>query len=72
MILFYHSVVFKGADDVRQLYDADDAELLEILSLVGMTKPVHIKRFQRYLQNWGENQGRNVIIQISPILGRSK
>lgn len=42
-----------GADDLQQLFEVDDDEFLEIMSLVGMTaKPLHVRRFQKALNAW--------------------
>ena len=45
---------FTGADDVKQLREADEDELQDILSDVEMTKPYHIKRFKKALENWDQ------------------
>lgn len=42
-----------GGDDVQQLCEAGEEEFLEIVSLVGMaSKPLHVRRFQKALQEW--------------------
>ena len=51
------SYSYLGADDIHQLQEAEETELLEILSIVGMNKPVHIKRFQKYLGEWIPSPG---------------
>lgn len=48
----------KGGDDVQQLCEAGEEEFLEIMSLVGMaTKPLHVRRLQKALQEWVTNPG---------------
>lgn len=45
-----------GGDDVQQLCDAGEEEFLEIMSLVGMaSKPLHVRRLQKSLQEWVTN-----------------
>ena len=51
--------VFTGGDDVQQLCDAGEEEFLEIMALVGMaSKPLHVRRLQKALQEWVSNPGR--------------
>lgn len=45
--------IISGGDDVQQLCDAGEEEFLEIMALVGMaSKPLHVRRFQKSLQEW--------------------
>ena len=38
---------------MQQLCEAGEEEFLEIMSLVGMaSKPLHVRRFQKALQEW--------------------
>jgi hypothetical protein len=47
-----------GGDDVQQLCDAGEEEFLEIMALVGMaSKPLHVRRLQKALQEWVSNPG---------------
>ena len=49
---------FAGGDDVQQLCGAGEAEFLEIMDLVGMaSKPMHVRRLQKALQEWVHNPG---------------
>ena len=51
-------VFFLGGDDVQQLCEAGEAEFLEIMDLVGMaSKPMHVRRLQKALQEWVQNPG---------------
>lgn len=51
--MFYY---FPGGDDVQQLCDAGEEEFLEIMALVGMaSKPLHVRRLQKALQEWVNN-----------------
>ena len=55
---------FAGGDDVQQLCEAGEAEFLEIMDLVGMaSKPMHVRRLQKALQEWVHNPGefRNTV-----------
>ena len=48
-----------GGDDVRQLCEAGEEEFLEIMALVGMaSKPLHVRRLQKALQEWVSNPGQ--------------
>ena len=48
-----------GGDDVHQLCEAGEAEFLEIMALVGMaSKPLHVRRLQKSLQEWVQNPGK--------------
>ncbi|CAN7981423.1 unnamed protein product, partial [Ixodes pacificus] len=47
-----------GGDDVQQLCEAGEEEFLEIMALVGMaSKPLHVRRLQKALQEWVNNPG---------------
>lgn len=51
---------FAGGDDVQQLCDAGEEEFLEIMALVGMaSKPLHVRRLQKALQEWVSNPGKS-------------
>jgi len=51
--------VSPGGDDVRQLCEAGEEEFLEIMALVGMaSKPLHVRRLQKALQEWVSNPGQ--------------
>lgn len=48
-----------GGDDVQQLCEAGEEEFLEIMALVGMaSKPLHVRRLQKALQEWVANPGK--------------
>lgn len=48
-----------GGDDVQQLCEAGEEEFLEIMALVGMaSKPLHVRRLQKALQEWTTNPGK--------------
>ncbi|XP_071522242.1 uncharacterized protein nab isoform X3 [Panulirus ornatus] len=50
----------KGGDDVQQLCEAGEEEFLEIMALVGMaSKPLHVRRLQKALQEWVSNPERH-------------
>ena len=53
---------FLGGDDVQQLCEAGEEEFLEIMALVGMaSKPLHVRRLQKALQEWVSNPGKKLI-----------
>ena len=44
---------------MQQLCEAGEAEFLEIMDLVGMaSKPMHVRRLQKALQEWVQNPGK--------------
>ena len=48
---------------MHQLCEAGEAEFLEIMALVGMaSKPLHVRRLQKALQEWVQNPGRENFI----------
>ena len=54
-------VFFAGGDDVHQLCEAGEEEFLEIMALVGMaSKPLHVRRLQKALQEWVQNPGKGM------------
>ena len=62
MLIYYliiiHIYMFIGGDDVQQLCEAGEEEFLEIMALVGMaSKPLHVRRLQKALQEWALNPG---------------
>ena len=56
-LLSYYGILLEmGGDDLNQLCEAPEDEFLEIMSLVGMAqKPLHVRRFQKSLLEWGKN-----------------
>ena len=47
---------------MQQLCEAGEAEFLEIMDLVGMaSKPMHVRRLQKALQEWVQNPGKQLI-----------
>ena len=56
---YYNAFVDNGGDDLEYLLKADDNELDEILSLVGMdSKRIHKMRFKKELNGLRVKQGR--------------
>lgn len=54
-----------GGDDVQQLCEAGEEEFLEIMALVGMaSKPLHVRRLQKALQEWVANPGQYMCFVI--------
>uniref|UniRef100_H2YF89 NAB co-repressor domain-containing protein n=1 Tax=Ciona savignyi TaxID=51511 RepID=H2YF89_CIOSA len=50
---YYDVFISHGGDDVQQLCEAGEEEFLEIMALIGMaSKPLHVRRFQKALQDW--------------------
>ncbi|XP_074653380.1 NGFI-A-binding protein 1-like isoform X2 [Tubulanus polymorphus] len=56
LIQYYDTFISQGGDDVKQLVEAGEEEFLEIMALVGMaSKPLHVRRLQKSLQEWVAN-----------------
>lgn len=59
LLYYYDTLLEMGGDDVQQLCDAGEEEFLEIMSLVGMaSKPLHVRRLQKSLQEWVTNPSK--------------
>ncbi|XP_050407506.2 NGFI-A-binding protein 1 isoform X2 [Patella vulgata] len=58
LLQYYEIFIAQGGDDVQQLCEAGEEEFLEIMALVGMaSKPLHVRRLQKSLQEWVTNPG---------------
>ncbi|RWS14341.1 NGFI-A-binding protein 1-like isoform X2 [Dinothrombium tinctorium] len=58
LLSYYDTFICQGGDDVQQLCEAGEEEFLEIMALVGMaSKPLHVRRLQKALQEWVSNPG---------------
>ncbi|KAI2800929.1 hypothetical protein BLOT_013454 [Blomia tropicalis] len=56
LLAYYDTFICQGGDDVQQLCEAGEEEFLEIMALVGMaSKPLHVRRLQKVLQEWMTN-----------------
>ncbi len=71
LLSYYDTFIAQGGDDVHQLCEAGEEEFLEIMALVGMaSKPLHVRRLQKALQEWVQNPGK--LIEIDITKGNSK
>lgn len=60
LLQYYDTFISQGGDDVQQLCEAGEEEFLEIMALVGMaSKPLHVRRLQKALQEWALNPGES-------------
>ncbi|KAK3579273.1 hypothetical protein CHS0354_033351 [Potamilus streckersoni] len=56
LLQYFETFIAQGGDDVQQLCEAGEEEFLEIMALVGMaSKPLHVRRLQKSLQEWVAN-----------------
>ncbi|XP_065092392.1 NGFI-A-binding protein homolog isoform X2 [Ochlerotatus camptorhynchus] len=56
LLNYYDTLLEMGGDDLQQLCEACEEEFLEIMALVGMaSKPLHVRRLQKALQEWVTN-----------------
>ncbi|XP_022648385.1 uncharacterized protein LOC111244978 isoform X4 [Varroa destructor] len=56
LLAYFDTFICQGGDDVQQLCEAGEEEFLEIMALVGMaSKPLHVRRLQKALQEWVQN-----------------
>ncbi|XP_063585723.1 NGFI-A-binding protein 1-like [Penaeus indicus] len=61
LLNYYDTFISQGGDDVQQLCEAGEEEFLEIMALVGMaSKPLHVRRLQKALQEWVSNPGKSL------------
>lgn len=52
---------------MQQLCEAGEEEFLEIMALVGMaSKPLHVRRLQKALQEWVQNPGEFPVLSLDP------
>ncbi|XP_037090930.1 NGFI-A-binding protein homolog [Pollicipes pollicipes] len=59
LLSYYDVFISQGGDDVQQLCEAGEDEFLEIMALVGMaSKPLHVRRLQKALQEWVSSPGK--------------
>lgn len=69
LLSYYDVFIAQGGDDVHQLLEAGEDEFLEIMALVGMaSKPLHVRRLQKALQEWLHHPGRGDKERLSIIL----
>uniref|UniRef100_A0A8D8XVK9 NGFI-A-binding protein homolog n=2 Tax=Cacopsylla melanoneura TaxID=428564 RepID=A0A8D8XVK9_9HEMI len=67
LLAYYDTLLEMGGDDVQQLCEAGEEEFLEIMALVGMaSKPLHVRRLQKALQEWLTNPGMFQTPLVSP------
>ena len=67
LLSYYDSFIQQGGDDVQQLCEASEEEFLEIMALVGMSsKPLHVRRLQKALQEWVSNPDKFKVPLTSP------
>lgn len=55
---------------MQQLCEAGEEEFLEIMALVGMaSKPLHVRRLQKALQEWVSNPGeyKRRVLLVCPV-----
>ncbi|XP_033732179.1 NGFI-A-binding protein homolog [Pecten maximus] len=75
LLPYYDTFIGQGGDDVQQLCEAGEDEFLEIMALVGMaSKPLHVRRLQKALQEWVSNPAafqNPMAVSVNPLLGTS-
>ncbi|KAH9369260.1 hypothetical protein HPB48_012336 [Haemaphysalis longicornis] len=72
LLSYYDTFICQGGDDVQQLCEAGEEEFLEIMALVGMaSKPLHVRRLQKALQEWVNNPGATSKNESCPIYWQS-
>ncbi|XP_078332013.1 NGFI-A-binding protein 1-like isoform X2 [Crassostrea virginica] len=73
LLQYYDTFIAQGGDDVQQLCEAGEDEFLEIMALVGMaSKPLHVRRLQKALQEFVQNPGFQGSVVPSPSLVSSQ
>ncbi|CAL1545970.1 unnamed protein product [Lymnaea stagnalis] len=67
LLQYFETFITQGGDDVQQLCEAGEDEFLEIMALVGMaSKPLHVRRLQKALQEWVANPAAFEVIKKYP------
>lgn len=70
LLSYYDTFIAQGGDDVHQLVEAGNQEFLEIMDLVGMaSKPLHVRRLQKALQEWVQNPGELTLLSGRNMVG---
>ncbi|CAG5131642.1 unnamed protein product, partial [Candidula unifasciata] len=70
LLNYFETFISQGGDDVQQLCEAGEEEFLEIMALVGMaSKPLHVRRLQKSLQEWLSNPAAFEVIKKYPAHG---
>ncbi|KAJ8035699.1 NGFI-A-binding protein 1 [Holothuria leucospilota] len=73
LLQYYDNFISQGGDDLQQLCEAEEGEFFEIMELVGMSsKPLHVRRLQKVLQEFIADPGQFQAAQASPISEPSK
>ncbi|CAF1245599.1 unnamed protein product [Adineta ricciae] len=58
LLQYYSAFIEQGGDDLKQLAEAQNDDFQEIITLVGMaSKPLHIKRFKKALDDYRQSMG---------------
>uniref|UniRef100_A0A914H3F1 Uncharacterized protein n=1 Tax=Globodera rostochiensis TaxID=31243 RepID=A0A914H3F1_GLORO len=66
---YFDTFISQGGDDIDQIMQCDEEEFLEIMSLVGMaSKPLHVRRLQRMLNEFSLNRAQFLIGAV-PFIG---
>ncbi|XP_013083099.2 uncharacterized protein LOC106068311 isoform X3 [Biomphalaria glabrata] len=67
LLQYFETFITQGGDDVQQLCEAGEDEFLEIMALVGMaSKPLHVRRLQKALQEWVANPAAFEVLKKYP------
>ncbi|KAH9496055.1 NGFI-A-binding protein 1 [Bulinus truncatus] len=67
LLQYFETFITQGGDDVQQLCEAGEDEFLEIMALVGMaSKPLHVRRLQKALQEWVANPAAFEVMKKYP------
>ncbi|KAI1699457.1 NAB conserved region 1 (NCD1) domain-containing protein [Ditylenchus destructor] len=69
LVQYYDAFVSEGGDDVEQFIKCNEEEFLELVSVVRVTKPLHIKRLRETLTEFSQNRLEfllNSIVYIGP------
>ena len=59
LLSYYETFMEIGADDITQLFDTCGDDFVEAIEVSGMaSKPLHVRRLERALNDWQHEQGK--------------
>ena len=71
-LLSYHEAFINiGADNVSQLFDTCGEDFEETIEASGMSsKPLHVRRLERALNDWEHELGKNICYYLKPMCSK--
>ena len=71
LLSYYEAFINIGADNVSQLFDTCGEDFEEAIEASGMaSKPLHVRRLQRALNDWEHELGKKIWNDLKPICSK--